>query len=78
MYREERTDNNKIILNNLRPITLLNAEYKILAAISNIISVRQSAFLKGKSIHNNLRLISDLVDYSEVIQKKGFVLFLDF
>lgn len=73
-----KSGKNKIILNNLRLITLLNAEYKILAAISNIISVTQSAFLKGRSIHNNIRPISDLVDYSEVIQKKGFLLFLDF
>lgn len=73
-----KSGKNKIILNNLRPITLLNAEYKIFAAISNIISVTQSAFLKGRSIHNNMRLISDLVDYSKVIQKKGFLLFLDF
>lgn len=77
----------KRILSNLRPISLLNMNYKIfttvLAArleegISKIISTTQSGFLKGRSIHNNIRLVLDLIDYSHLINDDGFMLFLDF
>lgn len=46
--------------------------------ISSIISETQSGFLKGRSIHNNIRLVLDLLDYNHMIQEKGFILFLDF
>lgn len=74
-------------LNNLRPITLLNTDYKIftkvLAArlkegLCNIISSTQSGFLKGRSIHNNIRLVLDLIDYAHLINDDSFILFLDF
>ena len=70
-----------------RPITLLNNDYKILTHIfSNrlkeglpqIISDTQSGFMKGRSIHNNIRLVLDLVEYSDYINDDGFILFLDF
>ncbi len=46
--------------------------------ISQIISVTQSGFLKDRSIHNNIRLIFDLIEYSHLIEEDGFILFLDF
>lgn len=73
---------NPKIIDNLRPITLLNNDYKLLAhiytsrlkeGISQFIS-----FLNGRSIHNNTQLILDILDYSEMIEDKGFILFLDF
>lgn len=75
------------ILNNWRPITLLNNDYKILTHIfsnrlkeglSQIISDTQSGFMKGRPIHNNIWLVLDLVEYSEYINDDGFILFLDF
>lgn len=75
------------ILDNLRPITLLNTDYKILSGviaarlkegISSIISETQSGFLKGRLIHNNIRLVLDLLDYNQMVQERGFILFLDF
>lgn len=74
-------------LDNLRPITLLNNDYKLLThifanrlklGITQIVSETQSGFIKGRSIHNNLRLILDLLDYNFLIDNDGFVLFLDF
>lgn len=61
----------KRILDNLRPITLLNTDYKLLSGCiaarikigsSQLIDETQSAFLGGRSIHNNLRLVLDLID----------------
>uniref|UniRef100_A0A669EBX3 Reverse transcriptase domain-containing protein n=1 Tax=Oreochromis niloticus TaxID=8128 RepID=A0A669EBX3_ORENI len=75
------------LLDNLRPITLLNNDYKLLthifanrlkSGITQIISDTQSGFIKGRSIHNNIRLILDLIDYNYLIENQGFVLFLDF
>ncbi len=75
------------LLDNWRPITLLNSDYKILASVyaekikhclANIISNTQSGFLKGRHISNNIRLIIDILDYSEFINKEAFILFIDF
>lgn len=75
------------LLDNLRPITLLNNDYKLLthifanrlkSGITQIISDTQSGFLKGRSIHNNIRLVLDLIDYNNLIDNEGFILFLDF
>lgn len=75
------------VIDNLRPITLLNNDYKMLThifsnrlktGITDIISETQSGFIKGRSIHNNIRLIFDLIDYKDLINDKGFILFLDF
>ncbi len=75
------------LLSNLRPITLLNTDYKILTTvlatrlktgISKLISSTQSGFLKGRSIHNNIHLVLDLIDYSHLIKEDGFMFFLDF
>lgn len=77
----------KRLLDNLRPITLLNTDYKLLSGIiaarmkkgpSQIISETQSGFLGGRSIHNNIRLVLDLIDYSNIFVEKGFIVFLDF
>ncbi len=37
-----------------------------------------SGFLKDRSIHNNIRFIFDLIEYSDLIEEDGFILFLDF
>ncbi len=75
------------LLDNWRPITLLNSDYKILASVyaekikhclANIISNTQSGFLKGRHISNNIRLIIDILDYSEFINKEALILFIDF
>lgn len=75
------------ILENLRPITLLNNDYKLLAHIfsnrlksglSQVISCTQSGFMKGRLIHNNLCLVQDLIDYRDKINDEGVMFFLDF
>lgn len=77
----------KRLLDNLRPITLLNTDYKLLSGViaarikkgvSQIINETQSGFLSGRSIHNNIRLVLDLIDYSDTLIDQGFIIFLDF
>ncbi len=72
---------------NRRPITLRNSDYKLLTyiftsrlqtGISNLISETQSGFLRGRSVHNNIRLVMDIIEYRDLIEDDGFILFLDF
>lgn len=78
---------NSKIIDDLRPITLLNNDYKLLThifanrlrvGIEDIVSDTQSGFIRGRSIHNNIRLILDLLDYNYLIEDKSLILFLDF
>lgn len=64
-------------IENRRPITLRNSEYKLQTyiftsrlqtGISNLIAEAQSGFLKGRSIHNNIRLVMDIIEYRHQIE----------
>uniref|UniRef100_A0A3Q3ASU9 Reverse transcriptase domain-containing protein n=1 Tax=Kryptolebias marmoratus TaxID=37003 RepID=A0A3Q3ASU9_KRYMA len=75
------------VLDNYRPITLLNCDYKLLTYIytnrlktglKDVISETQTGFMSKRSIHNNIRLVQDLLEYSDLVEDKGFILFLDF
>ena len=76
----------KELLNNWRPISLLNTDYKILASVladrlklvlGSCISSDQNAYLKGRYIGNNVRLIDDVISYMQRHNKSGIILFLD-
>lgn len=76
-----------LMLDNWRPITLLCSDYKLLAlvyanrlkhVIGKLIEEYQSAFIKGRYIHNHIRLILDMMDYQSFIQSDSLVLFIDF
>ncbi|MGL4561575.1 MAG: RNA-directed DNA polymerase [Brevinema sp.] len=82
-----KPNKDKNVLDNWRPITLLNSDYKILAAVyagrlkpclEEVISPTQSGFMKGRHISNNIRLVLDLLDYSELVNDDALILFLDF
>ena len=70
-------------LENYRPISLTNSDYKIIAfifakrlqtVIGKLISKDQSAYIKG----DNARLILDIFEYCNDNDKDGILLFLDF
>ncbi len=76
-----------LLIDNWRPISLLNCDYKIIATIfakrlkiilQDIIDETQSGFLKNRHISNNVRLVLDLLDYSELVKDDSYMLFLDF
>lgn len=82
-----KPNKNNLLLDNWRPITLLCNDYKLLAhvyanrlnsGLNQLVDECQSAFIKGRSIHNYTRLILDMLDYQEFIDTEGLVLFLDF
>ncbi len=72
-------------LENWRPISLLNNDYKILAMIfakkikcvlNDIIDECQSGFMTDRLISNNIRLILDILDYSDLIPDDSLLIFI--
>ena len=72
---------------NQRPISLLNTDYKILMKYINevfvqpqletIIDSEQLCAVKGRSIHDGLCLIRDVLEYSRKVECNGFIVSLD-
>ena len=71
----------------MRPITLLNTDYKIAAkAIANriktvlpkLINNDQTGFMKGRFIGENIRLIDGIIQYATQHNVPGLLLFIDF
>ena len=74
-------------LKNWRPITLLNCDYKIAsmaiasrlkAVLQNLVDNDQTGSLKGRSIEENICLISNVISYTELKNIPGLLLFVDF
>ena len=77
----------KTMLENLRPISLLNVGYKIVTkaiakrlekVLPSIINPDQTGYVKGRYIGENVRLIQDIIEHTSLTGKKGIALFLDF
>ena len=74
-------------LENWRPLTLLNTDYKILAkALANrlqkvldkLISHDQCGGLKGRSTFSTIRSTLDIINFTNSNQKTGYAIFLDY
>ena len=74
-------------LTNYRPLSLTNTDYKIIAfvlarrlptVIDKLIGKQQSAYIKGRNISQNARLILDIFDFCESSDTDGLLLLLDF
>ena len=75
------------LLENFRPISLTNYDYKIIAfvlakrlqsVIAKIIGKDQSAYIKGRFIGFNSRMILDIIEYCNTNNKQGVIIGLDF
>ena len=74
-------------LNNWRPITLLNCDYKIIAfilasrlqkVIASIVSETQTGYIKGRLSFTNVRLVKDVFQYFTNQNETGAVMLADF
>ena len=77
---------NKRYIKNWRPISLLNVDTKILSkalasrlkkVINTLISPVQTAYVPGRYIGDSVRLISDLLEYTDRHNISGFLLTAD-
>ena len=77
----------RLLLRNYRPISLATTDYKIMAfvlanrlqkVLDKIISTSQAGYVKKRFIGCNIRLIEDLLDYSENLNDEASIIFLDF
>ena len=82
MYSERRH-----LLKNWRPLSLLDTVYKIASGtianriklvLNNLIDKDQTGFIKGRYIGENIRLIYDLMNYTEENNIPGLLLLIDF
>ena len=78
---------NKEELKNYRPISLSNIDYKIIGftlanrlqnVIGKIISPDQTAYIKNRFIGQNIRLVSDVIEFSNEKNLDGVLLSLDY
>lgn len=76
----------KAALNNFRPITVLNSDFKILAKIlanrlkdflPKIIETNQAYAVKGTDITDTINNVRDMISYMEAEKKSGYVISLD-
>ena len=74
-------------LKNWRPISLLTVDYKILAStlatrvkteLKNLINDDQTGFVKGRYIGENIRKVLEIIEYSEIEDKPGVLISIDF
>ena len=70
-----------------RPITLLNVDFKIISAalsarlknvMDDLIDPSQTAFIKGRFIGENTRLIYDILSHAKHYNKSGVLMSVDF
>ncbi len=82
-----KPEKDHLLIENWRPITLLNCDYKIFSLIfakrlkrglNEIIGETQTGFMTNRHISSNIRLVLDLLDYSDYIESEALVVFLDF
>ena len=82
-----KKDKDRLYLKNWRPFTLLNVDYKILAkALKNrinsflpsLIDEDQTGYVKNRLIGSNIRIIEDILMYTQLSKVPGILLAIDF
>ena len=82
-----KKDKNRLYLKNWRPISLLNTDYKLLAKILGsrlqkvlpyLIHEDQTGYIQGRYIGTNIRLIEDIISFTELTHTPGIIMAVDF
>lgn len=81
-----KRDRDTLFLENWRPLTLLNTDYKIFSkALANrlkrvlpsLIDSDQTGFMKGRDISSNIRKVIDVIEYTKRHQIPAAILSID-
>ena len=82
----EKKDKDKRLIKNWRPISLINVDIKVAskaianrlkAVIHNLISVDQTAYVKGRFIGESIRVINDLIEHIDREDEEGILFSTD-
>ena len=82
----EKKDKDKRLIKNWRPISLINVDIKVAskaianklkALIHNLISVDQTAYVKGRFIGESIRVINDLIEHIDREDEEGILFSTD-
>ena len=82
----EKRDKNKRLIQNWRPISLLNVDLKILSKapadrikmyLPFLISSNQTAYVEGRFISEGGRLFSDILQVTDFLNLRGLVVTVD-
>lgn len=82
-----KKDKCRFFLKNWRPITLLNSDYKIITkllairlqeVLPSIVCEDQTGYIKGRFIGQNIRIMEDVVYFTEMNDLPGIILSIDF
>ncbi len=77
----------RLLIENWRPISLLNVDYKIASKvisarlndnIPNLVKLNQTGFVKGRYINDTVRALFDTIEYCKISQHNGLFLMIDF
>ncbi len=78
--------NDRNLMSNYRPITLLNSEYKLFTKALSIklvksapelIHIDQAGFIPGRQISNQTKLIRMIIDHADLALQNGMIVALD-
>ena len=81
-----KKERDKRFIKNWRPISLLNADYKIIAkalatrlkeTLPKLISFQETAYVENRFVGEGGRVISDILEMSESLNLKGYIVTVD-
>ena len=82
----QKKDKDKRFIKNWRPISLLNVDYKIISkafasrlkkVLPNLTSPQQTAYVENRFIGESGRLIADIIEITDILNKEGFLVTMD-
>ena len=82
-----KKDKNRTLLDNWRPISLLNTDYKVATksitariakVLPSLIHEDQTGYIKDRFTGQNIRVIADIIECTKTLDNPGIALFLDF
>ena len=82
----EKKEKDKRFIENWRPISLLNVDYKMISKVlasrmketlSHLVTFHQTAYVKNRFIGESGRLISDILEMTEKLNLEGFIVAMD-